>query len=186
MFSKNIRPVSPTEQSVDRFKSTKSWLLVINLCIVATAGLGAFIARNAPSSASLLFEMAAAAKEFIPLDTWTMKSKFPQVAQVYDLLALPLVVTSTGWFFALIYLPPKGNLAKPYKPMQRALGVLVSSAFIVLAVLAPIVEEGQDVPLLNTGTSALQLMLFGWYPFATVGLLLATAAVFLWKSITGK
>lgn len=186
MLSTDIRSERSTEQSIDRFNPAKRWLLAINLSIVTVAGLGAFVAHYAPSSASLLFEMTAAAKQFLPLDNWALKSNFPQVAQVYDLLALPLVVTSTVWFFALLYLPPKGNLAVPYKPMQRVLGVLAAALFILLAIFAPIVERGQDVPLLNTGTSAVQLMLLGWYPAATVGLLLATAAVVLWKSITGK
>lgn len=186
MLSIDTRYERSTEQPIDRFKSAKRWLLAINLFIVAIAGLGAFVAQHVPSSATLLFKMTAAAKQLIPLDSWTLKSNFHQVAQVYDLLALPLVVTSTAWFFALLYLPPKGNLATPYKTTQRALGVFAAALFVLLAVFAPIVEEGQDVTLLHTGTSSAQLMLFGWYPFATVGLLLASAAVILWKSITGK
>ncbi len=186
MLSTDIQYGRSTEQPIDRFKSTKRWLLAINLFVMTVAGLGAFVAQQIPSSASLLFKMTMAAKQLLPLDSWTLKSNFPQVAQVYDLLVLSLVVTSTAWFFALLYLPPKGNLATPYKPTQRALGVFAATLFILLAVFAPIVEEGQDVPLLHTGTSSAQLMLFGWYPFATVGLLLASAAVILWKSITGK
>lgn len=186
MLSTGTRYERSAEQPIDRFKSARRWLLAVNLCIAVVAGLGAFVVHHAPSSAWLLLKMTAAAKQLLPLDSWALKSNFPQVTQVYDLLVLPLVVTSTAWFFALLYLPPKGNLATPYKPAQRALGVLVAALFILLAVFAPIVEEGQDVPLLHTGTSPAQLMLFGWYPFATVGLLLASAAVILWKSITGK
>lgn len=170
----------------DSYKSAKRWLLALNLAIASMAGAGAFAAHRAPSSSQWLFEMVDVAKAFLPLDSWTSKSNFPRAAQIYDLLALPMVVTSTAWFFALLYLPPAGSLNIPYKPAQRVLGVLLSAGFILLVALAPIVEHGQDVPLLSTGTSFVQLVLFGWYSYATAGLLLAGAAVFLWKSITGK
>lgn len=171
---------------VDRYKLAKRWLLASNLAIASMAGAGAFVAHHAPSSSQWLFEMVDAAKVFLPLDSWVSKSNFPRAAQVYDLLALPLVVTSTAWFFALLYLPPAGSLGVPYKPAKRVMAVLVSAFLVLLAVLAPIVEHGQDVPLLRTGTSLVQLVLFGWNPFVTVGLLLALSGVFVWKSITGK
>lgn len=170
----------------DRYKPAKRWLLAINLMIAFLAGAGAFAAYHAPSSFPWLLEMVDAAKGFLPLDSWVSKSNFPRAAQVYDLLALPMVVTSTAWFFALLYLPPAGSLDIPYKPMQRVLGVLLSAFFILLVALAPIVEHGQDVPLLRVGTSFVQLVLFGWYSFASIGLFLAGAAVFIWKSVTGR
>lgn len=170
----------------DRYKPAKRWLLAINLAIAFLAGAGAFAAYHAPSSFPWLLEMVDAAKGFLPLDSWVSKSNFPRAAQVYDLLALPLVATSTAWFFALLYLPPTGSLGVPYTSAKRAMAVLVSAFLILLAVLAPIVEHGQDVPLLSTGTSLVQLVLFGWYSFASIGLFLAGAAVFIWKSITGR
>lgn len=89
---------------MDRYKLAKRWLFVINLAIASIAGAGAFVANHAPSSSQWLFEMVDAARVFLPLDSWVSKSNFPRAAQVYDLLALPLVVTSTAWFFALLYL----------------------------------------------------------------------------------
>lgn len=171
---------------LDRYKSAKRWLLATNLVIAFLAGAGAFVAHHAPSLSQWLFEMVDAAKAFLPLDSWVSKSNFPRAAQVYDLLALPMVVTSTAWLFALLYLPPAGSLDVPYTPTKRVMAVLVSAFLVLLAILAPIVEHGQDVPLLRTGTSFVQLALLGWYSFASIGLFLAGAAVFLWKSITGK
>lgn len=169
---------------MDRYKLAKRWLLAINLTIASMAGAGASIAHYARASSQWLLEMVDAAKVFLPLDSWVSKSNFPREAQVYDLLALPLVVTSAAWFFALLYLPPAGSLGVPYTPAKRVMAVLVSAFLVLLAVLAPIVEHGQDVPLLRTGTSLVQLALFGWNPFVTVGLSLALSGVFVWKSIT--
>lgn len=165
----------------DRYKPVKRWLLAINLAIALLAGAGAFAAHRAPSSSPWLFGIVDAAKGILPLDSWTSKSNFPQAAQVYNLLALPMVVTSAAWFFALLYLPPPGALGVPYTPTKRAMAVLVSAFLVLLAILAPVVEHGQDVPLLSTGTSFVQLVLIGWYSYATVGLLLAMAGVLLWK-----
>lgn len=174
------------ELRLDRFKSIKRWLLTINLAIAILAGIGALIAHNAPQSFPWLLDLVEAAKGFLPLDGWASKSDFQREAQVYDLLALPLVATSTAWFFALLYLPPAGSLGVPYTPTKRVLALLVAALLVLLAFVAPIVERGQDVPLLSTGTSFVQLVLFGWYTFASVGLFLAGAIVFLWKSVTGK
>lgn len=89
----------------DRYKSAKRWLLAINLAVVVPMAVRDGGRRKGiPAAGQLGIEI-----ELPPGGPDLRLAGTAHGGQV----------TSTAWFFALLYLPPAGSLDIPYKPTPR-------------------------------------------------------------------
>lgn len=172
---------------VETFSKTRNWInistVLFNVAVAMTAGIFTYFA-SVDKKIFLYGISLVHTFSFVPVVYWSLKSNYRDLGSIYYLICTPLIIGTFIATIANLCFPFQGRLLFPYNTKQRLVAVFCGPLFILLAVMILFAMHGEDTTLIKFGSSLTDLIIFGWIPFATAGILPAIASIVIWKSFS--